>query len=51
VQQPNTLLAILSKMAQKPGVQFDKLFQKLYNIDLWLLDAQGKRASRILGNL
>ena len=24
-------------MAQKPEVQFDKLFQKLYNIDLWLL--------------
>ena len=27
-------------MAQKPGVQFDKLFQKLYNIDLWLLAYQ-----------
>ena len=37
MQQPNTLLAILRTMAQKPEVQFDKLFQKLYNIDLWLL--------------
>ena len=37
MQQPKTLLAILSKMAQKPEVQFDKLFQKLYNIELWLL--------------
>ena len=33
-------LAILSKMAQKPEVQFDKLFQKLYNIELWLLAYQ-----------
>jgi retron-type reverse transcriptase len=40
VQQPTILLAILSKMAQKPGVQFDKLFQKLYNVDLWLLAYQ-----------
>jgi group II intron reverse transcriptase/maturase len=40
VQQPTTLLAILSKMAQKPEVQFDKLFQKLYNIELWLLAYQ-----------
>jgi group II intron reverse transcriptase/maturase len=24
-------------MAQKPEVKFDKLFQKLYNIDLWLM--------------
>ncbi len=37
MQQPNTLLATLRTMAQKPEVQFDKLFQKLYNIDLWLL--------------
>ena len=37
MQQPNTLLAILRTMAKKPEVQFDKLFQKLYNIDLWLL--------------
>ena len=40
MQQPNTLLAILSNMAQKPEVQFDKLFQKLYNIELWLLAYQ-----------
>jgi retron-type reverse transcriptase len=40
VQQPNTLLARLSKMAQKPEVQFDKRFQKLYNIELWLLAYQ-----------
>ena len=40
MQDPNTLLAILRTMAQKPGVQFDKLFQKLYNIDLWLLAYQ-----------
>ncbi len=35
VQQPTILLAILSKMAQKPEVQFDTLFQKLYNVELW----------------
>lgn len=40
MQEPNTLLAILSKMAQKPEVQFDKLFQKLYNVELWLLAYQ-----------
>ena len=40
MQQPTTPLAILSKMAQKPEVQFDKLFQKLYNIELWLLAYQ-----------
>lgn len=40
MQQPNTLLAMLSKMAQKPEVQFDKLYQKLYNIELWLLAYQ-----------
>ena len=40
MQQPNTLLAVLSKMAQKPEVQFDKLFQKLYNVELWLLAYQ-----------
>jgi retron-type reverse transcriptase len=27
-------------MAQKPEVQFEKLFQKLYNIELWLLAYQ-----------
>jgi group II intron reverse transcriptase/maturase len=40
VQQPTVLLAILSNMAQKPEVQFDKLFQKLYNVELWLLAYQ-----------
>ncbi len=40
MQEPNILLAILSKMAQKPEVQFNKLFQKLYNVDLWLLAYQ-----------
>ena len=37
MQEPNTLLAILSRMAQKPEIKFDKLFQKLYNVKLWLL--------------
>jgi len=37
VQDPNVLLAILGKMAQKPDVQFDKLYQKLYNRELWLM--------------
>jgi group II intron reverse transcriptase/maturase len=37
VQKPNALLTILSKMGQKPAVKFDKLFPKLYNIELWLL--------------
>jgi len=27
-------------MAQKPEVQFEKLFQKLYNVELWLLAYQ-----------
>lgn len=40
VQEPNTLLAILSRMALKPEVTFDKLFQKLYNIKLWFLAYQ-----------
>jgi group II intron reverse transcriptase/maturase len=40
VQPPTILLAILSKMAQKPAVQFEKLFQKLYNVELWLLAYQ-----------
>ncbi|GHO88567.1 reverse transcriptase/maturase family protein [Dictyobacter formicarum] len=40
MQQPTILLAILSKMAQKPEVQFDKLFQKFYNVELWLLAYQ-----------
>ena len=37
MQDPNILLAILSKMATKPEVKFDKLFQKLYNTELWLM--------------
>ena len=37
MQDPTVLLAILSRMAQKPTVKFDKLFQKLYNTDLWVL--------------
>jgi retron-type reverse transcriptase len=37
VQDPNILLTMLSRMAQKPEVRFDKLFQKLYNTDLWLM--------------
>jgi group II intron reverse transcriptase/maturase len=37
VQDPNVLLTTLSRMAQKPEVKFDKLFQKLYNTDLWLM--------------
>jgi len=36
VQNPKVLLTILGKMAQKPEVTFDKLFQKLYNVDLWV---------------
>lgn len=37
MQDPNVLLTILSSMAQKPDIKFDKLFQKLYNPDLWLM--------------
>jgi len=37
VQNPNVLLTILSSMAQKPEVKFDKLFQKLYNKELWIM--------------
>jgi len=37
VQDPNVLLTMLNRMAQKPEVKFDKLFQKLYNTDLWLM--------------
>jgi len=40
VQQPNALLTTLSNMALKPEVTFDKLFQKLYNVELWLLAYQ-----------
>lgn len=35
MQNPNVLLTILSHMAQKPEAKFDKLFQKLYNVELW----------------
>ena len=37
MQNPNVLLTILSRMAQKSEVKFDKLFQKLYNTDLWMM--------------
>ena len=37
MQDPNILLAILGQMAQKPEVKFDKLFPKLYNVELWLM--------------
>ncbi len=40
VQDPNALLTTLSNMALKPEVTFDKLFQKLYNVELWLLAYQ-----------
>jgi group II intron reverse transcriptase/maturase len=40
VQHPNAILTILSKMTLKPEVKFDKLFQKLYNAELWLLAYQ-----------
>lgn len=40
VQQPNALLTTLSKMALKPEAMFDKLYQKLYNVELWLLAYQ-----------
>jgi group II intron reverse transcriptase/maturase len=40
VQHPNAVLTTLSKMTLKPEVKFDKLYQKLYNIELWLLAYQ-----------
>jgi hypothetical protein len=40
VQDPNVLLTIVSKMAQKLEVRFDRLYQKLYNVELWLLAYQ-----------
>src|SRR6266566_3729781 len=40
VQEPNALLTTLSNMALKPEVRFDKLYQKLYNYELWLLAYQ-----------
>ena len=48
MQDPNILLTILSRMAQKPEVKFDKLFQKLYNTNLWQMESgKGKPESRI----
>jgi group II intron reverse transcriptase/maturase len=41
VQDPNVLLTTLSRMAQKPEVKFNKLFQKLYNTNLWLMAYEG----------
>ena len=40
MQEPNALLTTLSNMARKPEVTFGKLFQKLYNDQLWLLAYQ-----------
>jgi group II intron reverse transcriptase/maturase len=37
VQNPKKFRVILGKMAQKPTVQFDKLFPKLYNLELWMM--------------
>ena len=37
MQDPTVLLTMLSRMAQKPEASFDKLFPKLYNINLWWL--------------
>ena len=39
-QNPKVLLAILGKMALKPEVKFDKLYPKLYNVELWLMAYQ-----------
>ena len=40
MQHPNAVLTTLSKMTLKPEVTCDKLFQKLYNVELWLLAYQ-----------
>lgn len=40
MQQAENLLAILGRMGCKPQVKFDKLFQKLYNVNLWLMAYQ-----------
>ena len=37
MQEPNIQLAMLSRMAQKPEVKFEKLFPKLYNVRLWVM--------------
>ncbi len=49
MQDPNVFLTIVSKMAQKPEVRFEKLFQKLYNVELWLLAYQ--RIAPVPGNM
>lgn len=36
MQNPNALLTILGKMGQKSEVKFEKLYPKLYNIELWV---------------
>ncbi len=40
MQDPIIFLTILGKMAQKPLVKFDKLFQKMFNERLWLMAYQ-----------
>ncbi len=40
MQHPNAILTTLSKMTLKPEVKFAKLYQKLYNTELWLLAYQ-----------
>ncbi len=37
VQDPTLMLAILSRMAKKPQVTFNKLYPKLYNAHLWVM--------------
>jgi len=37
VQEPNIQLAMLSRMAEKSEVKFEKLFPKLYNVRLWVM--------------
>ena len=55
MQDPNALLTTLSNMALKPEVTFDKLFQKLSNVELGLLAYQrlapnpGKRTAGMDG--
>src|SRR6266487_57704 len=40
VHQPNAVLTTRSKRTLKAEVTFDKLFQKLYNVEFWLLAYQ-----------
>lgn len=35
MQEPKILLTMLNRMGEKPEIQFDKLYQKLYNPKLW----------------